>query len=474
MTDGGMAVGFQQLEAVDRNNLIIRDGKRIPRTFPIYVWYPAKAEGKPAKFGSFIETLEKTAKHLVDPTFASRILGLGGNEADAKTHIPKLAQLDTRSRFNAPKLPGNHPVILFPEYTAPASNSVLAEVLASHGFVVVSFPLINPDGTDTFPPPGLLQHTLDMDLVLSEVDRRGLGDTSRVGFMANAFYATSGLAYHVRTDRISAYCSLEGGITTGFEIEFLRSQPFFNEYRVTAPMLAITAPHEAVIPANLDRYRYSEQIRLHFPYMSEFYFLNYGAFDRHWKDSIGKMPGDTSAGLSLALTYISDFFKGTLQADKDAMARAKEPVETHLLQHSNRPAQPNQPSVQEVVDLVSKEGVAGLEALVQARSEDPRPLGEDRFVAAAIWLGAEDRDGDFAKRKQLALIRLKLYPDSTRAHFTMGQVANQRQEKELARQHLTRALELLPLDADGALTSNLRRTIQTTSMRILEELKQTS
>ena len=89
-------------------------------------------------------------------------------------------------------------------------------------------------------------------------------------------------------------------------------------------------------------------------------------------------------------------------------------------------------------------------------------------VAALPFLFARPQvDDDWNCRREMASLRVELFPLSSRAHFTLANVATQQKNAELARKHYQEALRLVDTDADPQLTANMRATIRERSQQAL-------
>ena len=309
---------------------------RAVRTLPAFVWYPASAtDGRRASFGFWIDQLafnNTATTHSGDSIFVRRAADLGGNADSLWLAMPRLRQLATSSAPNAAAASGRFPLIVFPEYSAPATTSVLAEHLASCGYVVVSIPLM---GTVNAEPDistrGLETVALDVMATVQHMKQLSHVDGRRIGAVGVGITASALLTAHLMSPDIQSLVSLEGGITTQFEMDMIRRSPYFDPGRVRAPLLAITAPHASVDVRRLDVYAYAPQVRLHYGKMGEFWFLNYGWLDQYRNGIIGQPPGNPITGFTSALAEIERFFDATLrQSEVLSPTSARKPASNSL------------------------------------------------------------------------------------------------------------------------------------------------
>ena len=151
---GHYAVGFRQLllRDVTRPAVAAEDGGRVTsergRQMQIAIWYPARPTTRRAMtYGEYIDrlsqeldfgTIDESKRRLAERKFIELPAGLGGDTAALRRALPRLRALPTAARLDVAPATGRFPLVLFQEYRAPASNSILAEYLASHGYVVAS------------------------------------------------------------------------------------------------------------------------------------------------------------------------------------------------------------------------------------------------------------------------------------------------------------------------------------------------
>lgn len=154
--DGRYPVGFASTEFTDpaRKGVMSGDPQE-PRTIPASIWYPARAAGKRGR--PYLDPDDaRDQGGAVERTF--------GFQPGEVTALMATRRASTR---DAPAAAGRFPVVLFSHgYSLyPAQNTLLAELLASHGYIVVSIghphdaadlrlangrlmPLLNPPGNE--------------------------------------------------------------------------------------------------------------------------------------------------------------------------------------------------------------------------------------------------------------------------------------------------------------------------------------
>jgi hypothetical protein len=445
---GPYAVGFKRLDTRDASRAPLDGGREPGRRVRVDVWYPARpSHATPMRYGGYVDMVGRDR-------FVEHAAELGGDATELRERLPELLALETAAVEAAAPARGRFPLVVFPAYGTPAMQSLIAEYLASHGFVVASPPL---QGTfeEEF-TTGLA----DLETAVADA-RHALGvvcadpavDASRVAVMGVGICASVGLALATRDPRVDAIVSLDGGIPTSFEDRMLKRTPYFDVAAVRVPLLAIHAPHPSVDVAILDQYRYSTRTLVHFPKMSEFHFLNFGMLERFAPNIIGKPPGDTKAGFEAACRSVLRFLGG--HATLDADGRWAGLMTVRVVEGLPAP-----PTLVDLKAIFRARGAAGVVAeFRRLRQADPAPFSPQLFADLGSWLG-RGHDPDWSARREIAALRVASFPESARAHFSLAQVLVQANAPDMALPHYREALRLLPNDPDPALDADLRRRIE--------------
>ncbi|MEV6298965.1 hydrolase [Actinoplanes sp. NPDC051861] len=212
---GPADVGTVTMHLVDRSRPDPWVATERVRELMVQIWYPARS----------VHGRERAA--WVSPGVAARI-----NPPDSGFELP-----DTHGYVGAPPAPGRHPVILYsPGFGIErTSGTVLAEDLASHGYVVVTVDHTHdanfvefPDGriaTAAIPPPAspeeeerLLGKVLDVRVrdtrfVLDQLRRMPLSrvmDLSRIGMFGASMGGATAAETMRRDGRVRAGLNLDG------------------------------------------------------------------------------------------------------------------------------------------------------------------------------------------------------------------------------------------------------------------------
>jgi dienelactone hydrolase len=227
-----------------------RDTANHPRVIQVAIWYPALAPGRhPVTYSDYLRiaaaetTIVDTAalgQKAVDDYrgfLVSR--GVPGDAADAWLHAPMQAYRD------APHHSYLSPLVLIAQGNgqSAADQAVLAEYLASYGYVVVTSPsqarITGKPSNDSEVAEAIRDQFEDVNLVDGYGRRRHDVRDGRVALIGHSFGARSILLFAMRERTVRAVVSLDGGIGTATAREqFEGLQEFIPAIRM-APVLHI-------------------------------------------------------------------------------------------------------------------------------------------------------------------------------------------------------------------------------------------
>ncbi len=192
-------------------------------------WYPALAGGRPAKLRDFSQRWEGLRE---------AITSAGLTETAARAY----GDASVKARWDAPVESGKFPLVLIGQGNLQDAldQAVLAEIVASHGFVVATTPsptLTSPMRTADDVGPTAQKQAEDLLKAASTLAAVGVVDTSRIVVIGHSFGARAALLLAMHDSRIRALVSLDGGIGTSTAQESFTQAPWFSRERETTPIL---------------------------------------------------------------------------------------------------------------------------------------------------------------------------------------------------------------------------------------------
>lgn len=491
---GANKVGFRTIFTYDLSRPAIPysdwDGRLYPtketkgRQMQINIWFPAKLTDQSRRlyFSHYLELIarqtdfdpiDKQARKFGDAQFIYKTNSLGGAGSFTQAKLDVLKKLETNAFAPARPRTGEFPLIVFPNGGSPAFQSIMCEYFASHGFVVAGVALKGRNGfTEDISTKGLETAVNDLDFAVGKVLESFEVDNKRICMIGNAITSGHIVTYQTRNANIDCLVSLDGGLLSEFEQRLLRGTPFYDVQLVNKPILAIYAPHPSIDPKNIRHLDYSTRYIVHFPAMSEFHFLNFGALEKFVPGIIGKPKGDVAEGFERSAELSVDFFKAHLLEDRQSLDRLKNtavtgPIDSFVIWESL----PVPPSIASIKDAVIKHGIGHLETTFsKLRVKDPTPFSLTFYNDLKDWL-AWKKDPEYKSRFRLYKMALESYPDSATVNYYLAYFASKTGDDELSKKHYRNALRLLETDDSPELTPSRKNQMREQIQKSLEKGK---
>lgn len=449
MTYGKFQVGFKSIKAFDLSRpSLVPDHSAPGRAMQMYVWYPVDVPGK-----SQMTYQDYLSIQSPDQTFSSSkkvfyksLSDLGGDTTLFEPVFESLAKSKVKAFKDASVAKGEFPLVIYSDQVH--LQQLMCEYLASHGYIVVS-----PGLQGTYSPAmeynliGVETGVVDLSFTLGYM-RSHFKVTQNFAVMGIGFNATIDLALQMRNPDAAAMISLEGGITTGFEEALIQRSPFYNLQKITGSMLIIHAPHPDVKPELTYKYKYAEKVYQSYPQSSEFYFLNYGIWERSLKNILPKAnKGNTWSSFEIAAQSVHLYLDWKLKTDEKSKSRLfKNDWPADLVQTSIRPAVPLPPGLNELTTIWQNQGMDSLRTIYQTRKEfDDQPFDFSTFFQLSQQMVSQ---GKYQDLLSWASLFADTYPETAVPHSLQGRAHLELNNKTDAKWNYEKALSLLDKDAE--------------------------
>lgn len=438
------------------------------RQFQINVWYPAnQIPGvNELSFGHYISLLSqqinfkppsKESRHFYDSEFLKKIKILSGNDILSHDQLNLIKGLKTNAILNAPALPNHQfPLLIFPNNGSPAFQSVMSEFFASHGYIVVSAALKGGHGfTEDISSEGLQIAVDDIDFILNKALSLEQVDHQKICLIGNAITSSQILAYQAQRALVDCIISLDGGILSRFEQNLLKGLPYYKPENINKPILAIFAPHPAINTEHIAHLKFADRYFVHFPEMSEFYFLNFGPLEKFIPNILGNGKKNVSKGHATATNIMLTFLNGILkdQPEKLTVLKNESMIDLpHIDSLRFLPGLASPPSVTKLKDVFLKGGFAALKQEYDSlKTSHQQPFNMQTFVALKDWL-AWEIDPEYKNRYQLYALAVDSFPRSTRVYIDYGHFAEKTGHMNESQIIYKKALLNLPKDPSPELS----------------------
>jgi hypothetical protein len=421
---GPHAVGYRSFFQLDHTRQydpeLVTDPAKLPAHRPrpilVCVWYPAKkTDAKPMEYRQYLDVpageaviaafVKRLSRHVVNAVSEGTV----GKEPDKRTPAETAAFdrfLATRTFAvkDAPPAEGRFPVVLHHPGLGGVSddNSVLFELLASHGYVVFSsaYPNYYVQGVRI----GSDLHTSFRDLEFLSRYARELpfADADRLGAMGHSWGATAVLHWAALPDSpLRAFVTLDSGLEY-ISIEDNGAEPLIFHMRTNKGNIRAAALRFASLgrKPNFDllepHLKYAPRYEAAVASLTHNDYLTHGAvgpalLPEKWPD----LKGARRTSYDRVCRHILLFFDATLKQQAAAREALQKSVRSEGLDEGFRltfkPAAPAPPTVGQLAAYLKQHGVEKTLELVRS-IPDARP----QAVAGAGVSLVEDGDAPAA------------------------------------------------------------------------------
>ena len=473
LVSGPYRVGFRTIFRFDTSRTWRRTrdymGKFSPdpdgRPVQLNVWYPATPDpgGQEMTVGTYIDQaapqafvpLNSIMKQRNQENFESSV---------PPAQLPALRATPMNAWDRAREAEGRFPAVLyFGGLNADVnSNVVLAEFLASHGYIVASISLIGPTDTLTSQsraPSDLEASVRDMEFVLGILGAECNADRTRLSVMGHSLGGVEAVMFAMRNGNVSAVVGLDG--TYGFKgsTGVLSGSYGYDPGKMRAAFLDLRRA-QGQQEADLDlapvrSFRYADltlvtMMRMHhsdftsFPMVAERFGIPIAP-----KDTNTGWNRDTAQrGHQHAAQIVLEFLNEHMINDRVAVSLQEiiRGIEGSTFAHFN--AGPSAPSPQEAIALANDRGFEALKTLlVRVCGEQPASGCVDAsiFNTTGYQLLGQHRGNDALVLFEIAAWS---HPLSANAQDSLADGYAAVGNRESARKAVERAIVLVPGDPD--------------------------
>jgi hypothetical protein len=494
---GPHAVGYRNLYQLDHTRQYdpefttdpTKPPAHKPRPIYICVWYPAqKTDAKPMEYRQYLDVssddpliapfVKRLSRHVVAGVSEGTVGTEPANRTPAETAaFERLLATKTFAVKDAPPADGRFPVVLNHAGLGGVAddNSVLFELLASHGYVVLCSAYQNyyAEGVRI----GSDLHTSFRDLEFLSRYARGLpfADADRLGAMGHSWGAIAVLHWAALPDSpLRAFVTLDSGFEYGAiedtGLEMLISHMKANKGNIRAAAMRFSG--RATLKTNFDllapHLKYAADYRAAVTGLTHNDYLTHGAigpvlFPEKWPDP----KGVRRTNYDRICRHIRLFFDATLKQQAEAREALAKSVQGEGLddgfQLKLKPAAPIPPTNGQLARYLKQHGLEKTLDLIRSF-----PGVHPMRVAGAAAILVRDEDATAA----LPALRwaAKEYPKSTVGQVLLGEGLAVVGERAGALAAYRKAAELLPADSEMAKNEKLRQDYTYLINKALKEL----
>jgi len=435
------------------------------RPIQISVWYPANA-GPSDKRMTFADYVDQSA-----PQNFTQLNGImkQRSRGDAVGSVPHselstLQSLTMNAYRNAQPAAGRFPVVLyFAGLSAPInSNAIMAEYLASHGYIVASISLIGPSDEETFQSrtSNDFEATVrDMEFAWSVLQDQPNVDSARLAVMGHSVGAIEAVILGMRNANVSAVIGLDG--TYGFEglSSVLTNSYGYDSGKMRAAFLDLRRARGAQGNDPLDlsaveSFRYADRTFITIDKMHHSDFTSFALIGAYFHSPLptgyplnGWNRETGRAGYQAVCRIVLSTLDADLKSDSTAMAMTEHEMQQRsgvTIRHES--AVPPPPSPLEAAALAASKGLGAAKvAFTVSCGQDSLAscINVDRFNTWGYNLLGQQRSKD-----ALAVFQLNAWahPQSANAQDSLSDAFGAVGDKESAKLAIERAIALAPAD----------------------------
>ena len=435
----------------------------IARPIPVSIWFPARegaTAAEPLKVLDYFQILkqEEEWEHLPEDQLLNWFYYQ--NTPSNQRHLEEKTQAFYEREFAN----GSFPVIVYaPSFQASSvENFALCELLASHGYLVISSP---SRGTETRwfikAEKEMETQARDLEFLIAEALKYPEADATKIAAMGFSFGGLSAVLALMRNDRIKAFASLDG--TERYQEDVLKTSPFFDYGKLDVPYIHMAQKNipDSVLQADdinpelntsfalYDSITNSQAFRLKFHNLTHSYFSALGVLFEKRDPRQDKSDPQIMESYRWVAIYAKSFFDAFLKEDPQAQDFVnKEPSENGvpegLISYKVKQPQKNPLRFQEFNDLAARQNYENLNALYESnKAKNPDfVLPENNLNTLGLQLVFDPEDGQRGIR--ILQFATEQYPQSANLMDSLGEAYLFIGEEEKALESFKKSLELNP------------------------------
>jgi hypothetical protein len=435
------------------------------RPIQISVWYPANP-GPSVKKMTFADYVDQSA-----PARFAQLNSIMKQRSrdDASTAVPRgelaaLQSLQMNAYRNVRPAAGRFPVVLyFAGLNAPInSNAIMAEYLASHGYIVASISLIGPSDEETFQSRtsnGFEATVRDMESAWAVLQDEPNVDKTHLAVMGHSVGAIEAVILGMRNANVSSVIGLDG--TYGFEglSSVLNNSYAFDPGKMRAAFLDLRRARGAQGNEPLDfsaveSFRHSDRTIITIDKMHHSDFTSFAMIGAYFHSPLptgyplnGWNRETGRAGYETVCRIVLSTLDAGLKSDSTAMAEMESEIDKKdgiTIRHEN--AVPPPPSPLEAAALAASKGLDAAKAAFSVSCGQEALASCVNVDCFNTWgynlLGKQQAKG------ALAIFQLNAWahPQSANAQDSLADGFGAVGDKASARSAIERAIALAPGD----------------------------
>ena len=264
LAPGPHQVGFRVLYRLDRSRVWEAQpepGAEFARPIRVSVWYPATGGGRAMRYRDYV-SFKAPSSYFARPGAQLETREIASWENAFKgsgRSVQELLNLPVWARMDATPSAKRFPLVMYSEGWNSGSqndNSVLAEFLASHGYVVASVPQVGTSSASLtlgINPVDLETQMRDIEFAMGVVQEQPFVDDRKLALMGWSMGGVVSLWLASRNPNVDAVVGLDASFRARDFVTMVLASPYFDIRQIRAPILALQSGNTKYIGGQDDR-----------------------------------------------------------------------------------------------------------------------------------------------------------------------------------------------------------------------------
>ena len=381
--------------------------------------------------------------------------------------------LSMNAYLEAPSSKGKFPTVIL-MHDGPTAFSVLAEYLASHGYVVINFPVFGSEGIVFDNQTNAVESELrDMEFVIGSAKKLPFADMDNLVLAGFSYGGLSITSFQMRHQSAKGIISFDTGITDSWGTGLMEKMPYYDLEKLSVPILHFWTENGSWTQELkwLDNYKYADRHSFQLNDLRHFDFTGTGLFRQYFPQWIeqmqGKELGDYVSGYRKICQETLEFLNSlTREAAYNPLPKVGSTHKEMAYQYFKALELP--PSIEGLKEIYSEGGMEEVINIFNGlKSLDKYPFTERRFNSFARYL---ERNANPNEALEWVDLYKQIYPNSAQAYFRSAVIHERLSHEAEAMKAYRRVLELAPIDY--ALDRHFRSAYTTRASEKLEELEE--
>ena len=466
LSPGPYRVGYKVIYGLDRSRTwrVTRSYKKefAPdldgRPVRVSVWYPAviRPASSPMRISDYIHPSGPI--NFAEPNaFLERRDRRVMAEMAPSEEFASMLATPMNTYAMAQPAPGRFPLVLYSggvnSYTL--SNGILAELLASHGYIVATVPSLGPSNQQpeqTFTPAEVEASVRDLEFAWQLLRDQTDVDNSKLAIFGHSLGGTIAMILAMRNSNVSAVIGLDGtyGFTKGSTS--LTNHFGYSPQTMRAAVLDLRRAGATLDLNGVEAFHHSDRYFITLPNVLHGDFTTFVVVARAFHLS---PPANPPSGWSRETGYqgfrqtcriVNEFLDAKLKENSKGVDLRTNMDQVVGATFKHDPALPSPPSSSDFAALINDKGFdAVIQIVDRFRRDEPGEsvIDERAMNSLGYSLVGEHRFGE-----GIGVLRLVayVYPDSANAEDSLGDAYLAGGQSEKARAAYQKALELASTD----------------------------